>query len=65
MGSEQDMYDRLIVAVMNKFNCFKPEYLLLFGKTEVAGGTRCPRRSPSLSWIVINSPLKPQLVFSL
>ena len=46
MVSEQDMYDRLIVAVMNKFNCFKPEYLLLFGKTEVAG-TRCPWRSPS------------------
>ena len=44
MGTEQDMYDRLIVAVMNKLNCFKPGYLLLFGCTEVAdpGGYALP-----------------------
>ena len=38
MGSEQDMYDCLIVAVMNKLNCFKVDYLLVFGRTEVADG---------------------------
>ena len=54
MGSEQDMYDCLIVAVMNKLNCFKVDYLLVFGMTEVADGDA--RGGPHPFCLELSSP---------